>query len=178
MLKKSITVFCSANDLEKKYVDLAKDISQKICDQGYSLVYGASDKGTMKIVADVFENNGKEVAGITVDYLNNVARKDVTELIVADSLDDRKQQMLARGTFAVALPGGVGTLDELVYCIENIKHGLYKGKIFLINYENFFEGIRTQLKQMVENGFVDQKVLDKVIFVDNVDDFHRLMKNI
>lgn len=177
MVKKSVTIFCSASDLEQKYIDLAKDISHILCSKGYSVVFGASDKGTMKVVAEVFEENNKDVTGITFGHLEGVARKDITKLIVAASLDDRKQELLARGNFLLALPGGVGTLDELVYAIENIKHGLYNGKLLLFNFENFFDGIKLQLSHMANNGFVDQLILDKVIFVEDTDDFTKLIEN-
>src|SRR3954466_1370241 len=109
----NVCVFCSANDLDQKYVLPAKELTRRLAEGGHTIIFGGSDSGLMKVVAEGAQAGGAKVIGISMESLRNKARQDLDELIIAEDLGKRKALMLERSDVLVVLPGGIGTLDEV-----------------------------------------------------------------
>jgi uncharacterized protein (TIGR00730 family) len=148
-----VCVFCSANDLENKYVKPAQRLARLLAEQGHTLAYGGSDKGLMKIMASGVQAGGGKVVGISVEYLKEVAKKDADEMLIAKDLGERKTLMLERSDVLVMLVGGIGTLDEVTEIIEHKKHGHHDKPILILNTDGFYEGLELQLRRMEKEGF-------------------------
>ena len=168
--KKYIAVFCSAAELDEKYVKHAEEFAQEMARQGYHLVWGASNTGLMKTVADGVEKGGGELVGVSIDVFQAVIRPNATEIIMATSLGERKATMLMRADAIVVLVGGIGTLDEVTEVIELRKQGKHTKPIVFLNTDKFYEGLLIQLKRMKEEGFLHKPLEDIIYFADTVDE--------
>src|ERR1044072_9241803 len=114
----NVGVFCSASDLSEKYVLPARQLAKLIAEHGHSLVWGGSDTGVMKVMADGVQAGGGKIFGVSVEILRARARPDADEMVFAKDLGERKAMLLARSDAVVVLPGGLGTLDELSEILE------------------------------------------------------------
>jgi uncharacterized protein (TIGR00730 family) len=166
MNKKYIAVFCSAADLEEKYINSAREFAHLITEHGYNLVWGGSNTGLMKTIADEVEKGKGELIGVSIELFRSVVRQDITETIIAPTLGERKSTMLLRSDAIVVLAGGIGTLDELTEVMELKKQGKHNKPIVLLNTENFYEGLKTQLEKMQNEGFLRIPLADLIYFAD------------
>ncbi|MFA9288634.1 MAG: TIGR00730 family Rossman fold protein [Weeksellaceae bacterium] len=167
---KYIGIFCSASDLNKKYTDPACILAEKLALSGYDLVWGASDRGLMKLIADAVQTAGRKLIGVTIDVYKDVARETIDELIVAKTLGERKATILLRSDAIVVLVGGVGTLDELTDVLELKKQGMHNKPIIVLNTLNFYDGLKVQLQKMKADGFIDRDLKDLIYFADTPED--------
>lgn len=163
---KYIAVFCSARDLDKKYVLPTEEFARLIAKNGYDLVWGGSDVGLMKIIAAEVRAGGGKLIGISTGLFSHIAHKSADEMIIAKDLGERKAIMLKRSDALVMLAGGTGTLDEITDIIEHKKHGLHNKPIVILNTENFYEGLKTQLLRMRDEGFLQRPIDELVYFAD------------
>lgn len=165
-----IAVFCSAAELDEKYIQSAQEFARLMGKHGYYLVWGGSNKGLMKTIADEVQKGGGELVGVTIDVFKDVARKDANEIIIAKSLGERKATMLLRADAIVVLVGGVGTLDEAMEVIELKKEKQHAKPIVFLNTDNFYEGLKQQLQRMQNEGFMHVHVDKLVYFADTAED--------
>lgn len=161
---KYIAVFCSSRDLDPKYIEPAKEFSRLLVEHGYHLVFGGTDTGLMKVVADEVRKNGGEVIGVSMQVFHKLARKDVSEMILAKDLGDRKLIMLDKAVAIVALVGGLGTLDELLHIAELKRQKHHEKPIVVLETDNFYEGLRTQFKKMEDDKFNAFDMREYVVF--------------
>lgn len=164
-----ISVFCSAKDLDSGYAAMAREFGERLGRNGHTLVWGGSDTGTMKVVADAVRTGGGKLVGVSVEVLRSDARADSDEMVFMATLAERKQEMLRRADAVAVLPGGTGTLDEATEAIELKKLGEHTKPIGFLNTKGFYEGVRTQLAHMEAEGFVTGSVTELVAFVDTPD---------
>ena len=108
----NICVFLSAVDLDERYTRPAREFAELIGNGGHSLVWGGSDTGLMKVVADGVRETGGRLVGISVELFRGVARSDADEMVFAKDLAERKALLLGRADAIVVMAGGLGTLDE------------------------------------------------------------------
>lgn len=166
-LKKTICVFCSANDVEKRYVDVAVKLARLMVANKYDLVWGGSNKGLMKVMADEVQKKGGKVIGITVEFLKNSRRINADEMIIAKDISARKSLLFKRSDAIILLVGGIGSLDEITELLELKKHNFHKHPIVILNTNNFYDGLKTQLKRMEKDGFLTKKVEEFLYFADS-----------
>lgn len=159
-----ICVFCSASDIAEKYTKPSVEFAIRLAQAGYGLVWGGSDKGLMKLIATAVQDHGGRLVGVSVEHLKNLARKNADEMIIAKTLGERKETMLARSDAIAVMPGGIGTLDELAEMIELKKHNLHTRPIVVLNTENFYEGLNVQLQKMKDEGFITRPLEELVFF--------------
>ena len=163
---KYIAVFCSAIDLEEKYIKPAQEFARMMAKNGYYLVWGGSNTGLMRTMAEEVQKGGEELIAVTIDLFKSVVKKDANEVIVATSLGERKATMLLKADAIVVLVGGVGTLDEAMEVIELKKENQHNKPIVLLNTDNFYTGLKHQLQRMQNEGFMHKHVDELVYFAD------------
>ena len=151
---KYIAVFCSSQDVDEKYVAAAREIARVLAKNGYHLVWGGTDKGIMKVVADEVQKGGGKLHGVSYKLFHHLARKDADEMIIAKTLGERKAAFLEKSDAVVALIGGIGTLDEITEIVELKKTGHHNKPILILNTEGFYEGLKVQLQKMKDEGFL------------------------
>ncbi|HSW97926.1 MAG TPA: TIGR00730 family Rossman fold protein [Candidatus Saccharimonadales bacterium] len=164
---KYIGVFCSANDLEEKYTQPVKEFAKLMTAHSYNLVWGGSDRGLMKTIASAVQDGGGKLIGVTIEIFNKVSRKNADEIILASSLGERKETILARSDAIVVLVGGIGTLDELGEMLELKKQRKHNKPIVVLNTDNFYEGVKVQLQKMKDDGFINRPLEDLIYFADS-----------
>ena len=160
----NVCVFLSAADLDERYTRPARDFAEILGKGGHTLVWGGSDTGLMKVVADGVRQTGGRLIGISVVFLREWARKDADEMVIAENLAERKALLLARSDAVVVMAGGLGTLDEATDILEQRKHGLHNKPVVLLNTAGFYDGLALQLRRMEEEGFLPVP-LDDLVFV-------------
>ncbi len=151
---KYIAVFCSAQEVDEKYIKDAREFARLMVENGYHLVWGGTNIGIMKVVADEVKNGGGKIYGVSMKVFHHLARKDADEMIIAKSLGERKAAMLEKSDAVIALVGGIGTLDEITDIIELRKTGHHNKPVIILNTDNFYEGLKMQIERMREDGFL------------------------
>jgi uncharacterized protein (TIGR00730 family) len=163
----NICVFLSAADLDERYTAPAREFGRTIGRAGHTLVWGGSDTGLMKVVADAVQDAGGRLVGISVELLRHKARQNADEMVFAPDLAARKALMLARSDAIVILAGGLGTLDEATEILEQKKHGLHAKPVVLLNTAGFYDGLITQLQRMEDEHFLPVPLAEMVTYADS-----------
>lgn len=154
----NVCVFCgSSTGTDDVYAVTAREIGILLAESGHSLVYGGGNIGIMGILADSVLSRGGKVIGVIPDFLMNreVGHKGLTELIIVQSMHDRKKRMADLADVFIALPGGWGTLDELAEILTWRQLGLIDQPVGLLNVESFFSPLVEQMQVMSTKGFLN-----------------------
>jgi uncharacterized protein (TIGR00730 family) len=162
----NICVFCSAQDVGETYTRAAREFATLIAKHGHTLVWGGSNVGTMKEIADAAQKAGGKIVGISMETYKHNARPNADELIVAKNLGERKTELLARADAIMVLPGGLGTLDEVTEVLELKKQSAHNKPIVFLNTDGFYEGFKLQLERMDREGFLPSALSDYLFFAD------------
>jgi cytokinin riboside 5'-monophosphate phosphoribohydrolase len=155
-----IAVYCSSSGgVAEVYKQAARDLGHLIAMRGHSLIYGGCDVGTMGIVARATQESGGRVLGVVPRaFLEaGLAYLQADELLVVDSMAERKACMLARSEACIALPGGLGTLDELADTLTSKQLGWNHGPIVLLNTAGFYVHLLAHLEQLYALSFARQE---------------------
>lgn len=153
----NICVFCSANDLEEKYTAPAKELARLLAKAGHTLIWGGSNVGLMKIMADGVQQGGGKIVGISLEHYKENARKNADEMIITKSLGERKALLLERSDIIVTLIGGLGTLDELTEIMELRKQRHHNKLCIVVNTDGFYDGFKMQIERIFAEGFLSAK---------------------
>ena len=153
----SLCVFCgSSPGLEPAYASAARQFGSLIAQRGITLVYGGGDVGLMGQVANGALGSGGKVIGVMPRHLieKEVAHRNLTELIAVSSMHERKMKMAELSDGFVALPGGIGTLEEIFEAITWTQLGLQQKPCALLNTAGFYTKLLSFLEFVVEQRFV------------------------
>ena len=153
---KSITVFCgSSSGTDGVYKSQATLLGRALAERNIQLVYGGAQIGLMGAVADGVLTHGGRAIGVLPGFLKSkeIAHDRLTELIIVETMHERKTKMHELCDGVIALPGGFGTLEELFEMLTWGQLGLHKKPIGLLNTDNFYDPLITLLQTMVDNGF-------------------------
>ncbi len=158
----NITVYCSANELDERYTAPAREFARLLGEHGHTLVWGGSHAGLMGQIADEAKAAGARLVGISVELLAHKAYQGADELVTAVDLAARKAELLARADAVVVLVGGLGTLDEVTEAVELKKHKQHAKPVVFLDTDGFYDGLRTQLRRMEQDGFLPAE-LDSLV---------------
>lgn len=154
---KYICVFCgSSNGQSPDYVESARKFGEAIAKRGFGLVYGGASIGVMGAVADGVLAAGGEVVGVIPESLVNweVAHDGLTKLHIVDSMHTRKKMMYDLSEVFIAIPGGMGTLDELCEIVTWSQLKLHTKPCFVLNENNFYRHLIAHFDHICEQGFL------------------------
>jgi uncharacterized protein (TIGR00730 family) len=168
----SICVYCGSrvgNDPGFKL--LAEELGTRIAQQQVRLVYGGGQVGLMGIVADAVMQAGGEVIGIIPDFLDKreVGHTNLTELHVVPDMHTRKQMMFDMSDAFVAMPGGIGTLDELMEIMTWRQLSQHNKPIYALDHENYWHKLRDLLEHIVHNDFAGDETTQMIKWPATVD---------
>ncbi|HEY3686527.1 MAG TPA: TIGR00730 family Rossman fold protein [Streptosporangiaceae bacterium] len=162
----NICVFCSAADLDERYTSPAREFAELIGKGGHTLVWGGSDTGLMRVMADGVQAAGGRLVGVSVGFLAHKARHGADEMVIAGDLAERKAELLARADGIVVMVGGTGTLDEATEILELKKHGMHTKPVVLLNADGFYDGLKEQMRRMDAEGFLPIPLTELVLFAE------------
>ncbi|MFC4502019.1 MULTISPECIES: TIGR00730 family Rossman fold protein [Streptomyces] len=161
-----ICVFLSAADLDDRYTRPAREFAELLGKGRHTLVWGGSDTGLMKVVADGVQESGGRLCGVSVTFLAAKARAGSDEMVIARDLAERKKLLLEKADAVVVMVGGTGTLDEATEILELKKHGHTDKPVVLLNTAGFYDGLKTQFRRMEDEGFLPLPLTDLVFFAE------------
>ncbi len=156
-LIRSICVYCgSAAGNDPLFTESARDFGARMAASGVGLVYGGGNVGLMGTVAKAVLDGGGDVTGIIPEFLKKKERVlgDVHNLIVTEDMHQRKQLMFEKADAFVALPGGVGTLEELIEMLTWAQLGRHQKPVLIANIAGFWKPLLVLLAHMRESGFI------------------------
>ena len=172
----NICVFCSAQTVAGIYTDAAIGFATLIGERGHTLVWGGSDRGMMKTIADASQAAGARIVGVSMELLKEKARQNADQMIIMPTLGERKAGLLARADAVVVLPGGLGTFDEVTEVLELKKQRLHDKPIVFLNTEGFYGGFKLQLERMEKEGFLPQPLAEYLSFADTPEEAMRYIE--
>lgn len=161
-----ICVFCGANAGENPQFRLAAEkLGRLFAEHKITLVYGGSNRGIMKIIADHTLQHGGHVIGVMPRVLSHkeVLHTGLSEVYMVDSMHERKALMNEKADAFIALPGGFGTLDELFEVITWAQIGIHNKPIAILNVENYFGLLLQMMDHMVESGLAPRPVRETIL---------------
>ena len=172
-----IVFFCSASKgIDPKYNQAAREAIRAACSLGYTIVSGGTVKGTMGELADEVIRCGGRHVGVIPRFMADVIYPDMAETVWTGTMDERKVKMREGTVAAVALPGGIGTLDELIETLTLAKLGLYKGKIMALNVNGFYGPLKALLDHYVATGMLDSPSRELISFPETVGELVDILK--
>ena len=163
ILLKRICVFAgSSKGARAEYREAARTLGRALGERGIGVVYGAGGIGLMGVLADAVLENGGEITGVIPDKLMDmeVAHEGITELRVVRTMHERKALMAELSDGFIALPGGLGTLEETMEMITWLQLGYHAKPVGLLNVRGYYDPLLAFFRHMNEEGFIAEKILD------------------
>jgi uncharacterized protein (TIGR00730 family) len=173
-------VFCGSRaGLHPAYEVAARDLGHAIADRGFDLVYGAGDIGLMSVVARAALEKGGKVTGIIPEFIQafEVGSPGEIELIVVESMHERKRAMFERSDGFIALPGGLGTLDETIEMITWKQLQQHKKPVVLVDTNHYWKPFLELVQAVVDGGFGHHGINELFSVVDDVESVFQALKN-
>lgn len=168
-----ISVFASSSSkIPEKYFEVARELGRAIATNGYELVFGAGGIGLMGAMADSALNHKGTVTGVIPEFMvkNGWGHSKIDHTIVTADMNSRKRTIFEISDAVVALPGGVGTLEELTEAITLKQLGLFKGPIVIVNTDNFYGKLIEFFEQLISQNFMRREHNNIWKVVDNPDE--------
>ena len=168
---RTVCVFCgSASGANPVYAATARELGRALAVRNLALVYGGGRVGLMGEVASAALAAGGKVVGVIPHSLalKEIAQEDCTELVVVDTMHERKALMADRSDAFVALPGGFGTCDELFEIVTWAQLGIHNRPVAILNVNGFFTPLLAWLDHVVSEGLLRPKHRDLLLVADTV----------
>ena len=174
-----ICVYCSSSaHVDPLYFEAADGLGQLIASGGYQLVFGGGNLGLMGALSRSAKDGGGYITSVNLGLFvkEGINFEAADELVVAQTMNERKRIMAERSDAFIALPGGFGTLDEIFEALTLGQLQIEKKAIGILNTNNFFHHTLKQLDHMVEEGFLKQENRDMIMVSDSIEILIEKMK--
>jgi len=168
-----ITVFCGSSlGTDADFELQARALGQKLASKDIELVYGGAHVGLMGAIANGALQHGGKVIGVLPTFLQSkeIAHTGLTELILVDSMHERKTKMNDLCDGVIALPGGFGTLEELFEMLTWGQLGLHKKPIGILNMNGFYDNLIAFMDEMVEKGLLKDVNRKMILLSEDIDE--------
>ena len=166
----NISIFCGAHEGKNpEYAKAAKLVAELIAKKGINVVFGGGNVGLMKIISDTALNNGVEVLGISLKSLHalELANPRLNQIVVSETLLDRKDEFMSRSDAFIVLPGGVGSLDELAEIMASNQLGIINKPVGILNTEGYYDDLLKWFSKAVDEGFISSENLKELLVSDS-----------
>ncbi len=177
---KNICVFCSSsNQIADHFFHDAASLGQYIVAQGWGLVYGGTKIGLMGHIADIVLKGKSNVIGVIPRHIQakGIEHRQCTELILTNDMSERKMTMIARSDVFIALPGGFGTLEEILEVITLKQLQLHDKPIIFLNTNNYFDHLACFFDQIFYEKFTADKFRQLYYMAPHVNALSEYLKN-
>ncbi|ENW08446.1 TIGR00730 family Rossman fold protein [Acinetobacter beijerinckii] len=176
-----IALYCGSRTGNKPiYREKAIELAQHIANQGFGIVYGGASIGLMGQVADTVLEHSGEVVGVIPEFMLDyeIAHNKLTELHVVQTMHERKALMAERASAFIALPGGLGTFEEILEIATWGQLNQHQKPMIIYNVNHFYDALIVQLDHAVEEGFIPPQHRAKVIICENPEQISNVIKNL
>ena len=177
---KNICVFCGSGlGANTKFSQDAEILGKYLADNNYKLIYGGANIGLMGILADAVMENGGTVLGIMPKHLveKEVAHLNLNELIIVESMDERKNIMIEKSDAFISLPGGFGTFDELFEVLSLNQLGIIHKPCAILNVNGYYDYLLKQLEVCVNEKLLRQEHAGMIISDVNIENLFEKINN-
>lgn len=178
-MEKLLCVYCASGlDLDAKYYAAGAELGRGLAKRGWGLVYGGGKAGVMGSVALATKASGGRVVGVIPDFMvtRELAFREADELIVVDSMRERRRIMEERASAFVTLPGGIGTLEELVEILVGRALNRHDKPLVLVNQDGFYDELLAFFRKMVRERFKSAGLMNIMPVARTVDEVWPLLE--
>ena len=166
---KQVTIYCSSSSkIDPKYNEAARELVRALHALGYGIISGGGARGTMGAITDESVRVGGQHIAVLPRFMDGLENTEITRVIWTDTMSTRKEFMRADTCAAIALPGGIGTLDEFIESHVLVKLGRYAGKLLVLNIDGFFDPFKALLDHYEATGMLEPRDRALIIFADSV----------
>ena len=174
----NICIFCSANSsIDAEYFRLTEQLGRWAARNGHFIVYGGVNQGLMESVAKAARGDGGRTVGVIPRIVEKSGRisDHVDVEVLCEDLTDRKQLMMDRSDVFIALPGGIGTLDEVFTVAASATIGYHRKHVILYNMKGFWDDLLTLLDNLQQRGMVRGRWRDYIAVANNLDEIKEIL---
>ncbi|MCB0631856.1 MAG: TIGR00730 family Rossman fold protein [Saprospiraceae bacterium] len=175
---KKVCIFCGAHTGNSEViVEQSRHLAWLLAKQDYDLIYGGGNSGLMGIVANEFLEKDRQVTGIRPQKLirDEYAHPGISELIVVKDMHERKMKMIEAADTFIALPGGAGTLDELIEVYTQTKIGFVHKTCAILNIDHYYDELLLLLDKMVRFAFLRKEDRERLIVAESPEELIALI---
>lgn len=166
----AIAVFLGARDVQNPaYARATRAFGQALAEHEITLVYGGSNTGMMRLLADSVLATGGSVIGVSVKALayTEAPHQGLTKLHITDNMHERKSKMAELADGFITLPGGIGTLEEFFEAFTWARLGFHSKPIGMLNTDGYYDALLSFIDRSIAEGFFDQSGRDKLLVESN-----------
>lgn len=166
-----ICVYCgSSTGNISTFKEAAQELGRSFAEKEITLIYGGAGQGLMGALADSCLDNGGFVVGVVPKFLNEIeiTHDRLTEIVLTESMHERKTSMADRADAFIAMPGGFGTLEELMEILTWSQLGLIQKPIGILNVNGYYDPLMVFFDHMLKQGLIKEKNLDLFVINDSV----------
>eukprot|EP00929_Paragymnodinium_shiwhaense_P031530 TRINITY_DN17634_c0_g1_i5.p1 TRINITY_DN17634_c0_g1~~TRINITY_DN17634_c0_g1_i5.p1 ORF type:complete len:376 (-),score=56.23 TRINITY_DN17634_c0_g1_i5:348-1475(-) len=170
---RSCTVYCGSTfGHNPKYRSAAEELGMALAAQGIELVYGGGNVGLMGAVADAALAAGGRVVGVIPHFMAKLERAHLglSQLLCVEDMQTRKREMLLRADAFIGLPGGIGTLEEILEALEWVCSGRHAKPVGVLNVDGMYTPLQDMMRRSVRDGYMPEDMLRNFILADTMDD--------
>ncbi|MBT4485604.1 MAG: TIGR00730 family Rossman fold protein [Candidatus Latescibacteria bacterium] len=167
----SLCVFCASSDhVSEIYNNAASELGAEMAAKRLTLIYGGGNNGLMGVLAETVHAKGGKIIGVIPQMLKDMgfAYKDADKMIVTDGMRERKAIMEERAHGFIGLPGGFGTLEEMLEIVTLKQLGVLEKPIVFLNVDGFFDGLLMQFERGYRERFIGEECRDLYYVTDSV----------
>ena len=175
---KNISIFCGAHEGKNpEYAKAAKSVAELIAKKGINVVFGGGNVALMKVISDTALDNGVEVLGISLKSLHalELANPRLNNIVVSETLLNRKDEFMSRSDAFIVLPGGVGSLDELAEIMASNQLGIINKPVGILNTEGYYDHLLEWFNKAVNEGFISSENLKELLVSDSPEELVELI---
>jgi len=173
-----ICIFCSANQqIDQDFFTMTEELGKWVADKGHTIVYGGVNCGLMECVAKATKDAGGHTIGVIPMIVEKNGRmSDYVDVeIPVDNLSDRKQLMMDQSDVFIALPGGLGTLDEIFTVVASATIGYHSKTVILYNMKGFWDSLIQMLDDLMQKGVIRGDWRQYIKTADSIEEISRLL---
>ena len=177
---KNICVFAGSSLGNREiYSESAKLLAKEIVSNGYNIVFGGGSNGLMGILAESAIENEGYIIGVITERLDDieVGHPGLNEMVVVDTMDERKKLMAEKSEAIICLPGGVGTWEEFFESLTWNQLGIQSKPIVILNIENYYATLKEFVNHAVTEGFLPNSTSKELLFIDTIEEAMDEIKN-
>ena len=177
---KSLTIYCSASQkIDKKFFKLARETAEIISNYKIRVVYGGGNVGLMGEIANTLVDLNKEIIGIIPKFLVKKEKLNfkIKKLKVVNDMTKRKEQLFKLGDAFLVLPGGTGTLEEVIEVLSWKMLKLHNKPIIILNFENYWSPLLKQFENIIDNRFGNKNLQNQFQVIKKPNQLNRILKS-
>lgn len=174
---KQVTIYCSSSSkIDPKYNAAARELVRALHALGYGIISGGGARGTMGAITDESVRVGGQHIAVLPRFMDGLENTEITRVIWTDTMSTRKEFMRSDTCAAIALPGGIGTMDELIETLVLVKLKRYNGQVIALNIDGYYEPLKALLDHYVKQNMMEPEDRDLMKFPTTVDELIALLK--